>query len=110
MSDMPTGTRGTLLSATVSGDGDAVLALDGPIGSDDVTRMQAVLSALLDYGVQHLIVDLSAASPPPVALREVLRRADAELLRRGGWLLTVGLDGRPRELLDAFRVYQETRG
>jgi hypothetical protein len=107
VADAPNGTRPTLLSATVRGDGDAVLALDGAIESDDVVRMQAVLSVLLGTGVQHLIVDLSAASPQPGALRDALRQADAELLRRGGWMLVAGADGPPQELLGAFRAYRE---
>ena len=105
MSDAP-----TLLSATIRGDGDAVLGLDGAVDHEDVARMLAVLSVLLGTGIQHLVVDVSAASPPPVELCEALRRADTELTRRGGWLLVGGLDGAPCELLDAFRVYQTTVG
>jgi hypothetical protein len=100
----------TLLSATIRGDGEAVLALDGAVGHEDVARMLAVLSVLLGTGIQHLIVDVSAASPPPVALCDALHRAEAELTRRGGWLLVEGLDGAPSELLDAFRAYQTTLG
>lgn len=107
MSDAPVGARPTVLSATVRGDGDAVLTLDGVIGSDDVARVQAVLSVLLDTGVRRLIVDLSDASPGSGALGDALRRADEELLRRGGWLLVEGADGSPRELVGAFRAYQE---
>lgn len=110
MSDAAIDTRPTLLSATVRGDGDAVLALNGTVDHEDVARMLAVLSVLLGTGILHLIVDVSAASPPPVALRDALRRADAELARRGGWLLVEGLHRAPCELLDAFRVYRTTLG
>ena len=110
MSDAPIGTRPGLLSVSIRGDGDAVIALDGAVEHEDVARMLAVLSVLLGTGILHLIVDVSAASPPPVELHDALRRADAELARRGGWLLVEGLDGAPRELLDAFRVHQETFG
>lgn len=94
---------------TFRGAGDAVLALRGTITSGDVARMRAALSVLLRTGVRHLIVDVSAASPPPVALRGALREAAVELVGRGGWQLVDGLHGTPHELVGAFRAYRETR-
>lgn len=89
----------------------ALVALRGPIDTDQLACVGERLSALLRGGVRFVVLDISEVTRFDAQVWTIVADARQQLRTRQGWLRLVGaagsaVDGTVATLADLFAVYR----